>query len=336
MKYDIITFGSASRDIFLKSSNFLIVGQKKFVTGKGLCLSLGSKIGVEDICFLTGGGGTNTAATFSNQGFKTAFCGMVGDELAGESLIEELKKLKIDTKFIFKTKKKTTNYSVILSSGIRERTILTYRGAAGELSSKDIPWSKLDAKWLYLAPLSGKLSFLSEKIINFAKKNGMKVAMNPGASQLSLPKTRLERILKNIDLLFLNQEEASILTKIPYKNEKEIFKKIDKLVPGIFIMTKGSKGVVVSDGKQLYKSEIIKIKAVDWTGAGDSFASGFLSGLIFSKGDIKYAIQLGIANSAACLSVLGAKNGLLKKKDKWKKVKVKVESCLKNNNCKIK
>lgn len=326
MKYDIITFGSASRDIFLKSSNFLVIGQKKFVTGKGLCLSLGSKIGIEDIRFLTGGGGTNTAATFSNQGLKVAFCGMVGDELAGESLIEELKKLRIDTKFVFKTKKKTTNYSVILSSGTRERTILTYRGAAGELSNKDIPWSSLDAKWLYLAPLSGKLSNLTEKIINFAKRKGIKVAMNPGTTQLSLPKVRLERILKKVDLLFLNQEEASMLTKIPYKKEKEIFKKIDKLVAGIFIMTKSSKGVVVSDGKQLYRSGIIKTKAVDWTGAGDSFASGFLSGLMFSKSDIKYAIQLGIANSAACLSALGAKNGLLKKKDNWKKVKVKIES----------
>ncbi|MFH1509671.1 MAG: carbohydrate kinase family protein [Candidatus Nealsonbacteria bacterium] len=327
MKYDIITFGSASRDIFLKSSDFLVVDQKKFVAGKGLCLSLGSKINVEDICFLTGGGGTNTAATFSNQGFKTAFCGMVGDELAGELLIKELNRLKIDTKFVSKTKNKTTNYSVILSSGTRERTILTYRGAAGELSSKDIPWSSLDAKWLYLAPLSGKLSYLTEEIINFAKKKGMKVAINPGASQLSLPKSSLERILKKVDLLFLNQEEASILTKVSYEKEEEIFKKIDKLVSGIFIMTKGSKGVVVSDGKQLYRSGIIKIKAVDWTGAGDSFSSGFLSGLISSKGDIEYAIQLGIANSAACLSVLGAKNGLLKKKDKWKKVKVKIESC---------
>jgi len=327
MMYDIITFGSASRDIFLKSSNFLVVDQKKFITGKGLCLSLGSKIKVEDINFLIGGGGTNTAATFSNQGFKTAFCGMVGDELAGESLIEELKKLKIDTKFIFKTKKKPTNYSVILSSGEKERTILTYRGAAGELSDKDIPWSKLDAKWLYLAPLSGKFSYLSENIVNFAKKKGMKVAMNPGTFQLSLPKARLERILKNVDLLFLNQEEASILTKIPHEKEKQIFKKIDKLVSGVFIMTKGSKGVVVSDGKQLYRAGTIKVKAVDLTGAGDSFASGFLSGLISSKGDIKYAIQLGIANSASCLTVLGAKNGLLKKKDKWEKVEVKVESC---------
>lgn len=336
MKYDIITFGSASRDIFLKSKNFLVVGQKKFVTGKGLCLSLGSKIDVEDICFLTGGGGTNTAATFASQGLKTAFCGMVGDEPAGEALVEELKKFKIDTKFISKTKKKTTNYSVVLSSGRRERTILTYRGAAGELSNKNIPWSKLKAKWLYLAPLSGKLARLSEQLVNFAKQKGMKVAMNPGNSQLSLPKARLERILKKVDVLFLNQEEASILTKIPYKKEIEIFKKTDKLVPGIFVMTKGSQGVVVSDGEHLYRSGIIKVKAVDWTGAGDSFSSGFLSGFIFSKGDIKYAIQLGMANSSACLTELGAKNGLLKKKDKWEKVKVKIESCLKNNHCKIK
>ena len=336
MKYDIITFGSASRDIFLTSKKFLIVGQKKFVTGKGLCLSLGSKIDIEDIFFFTGGGGTNTAATFSNLGFKTAFCGMVGEESAGEDIINELKNFKINTDFVLKTKKKTTNYSVVLSSGRKERTILTYRGAAGELTEKDIPWTKLDTKWIYLAPLSGKLAKLSEKIVNFAKQKGIKIAMNPGNSQLYLPKATIERILKKVDVLFLNQEEASILTKIPYQKEKEIFSKLDKLVTGICIMTKGSQGVTVSDGEYLYKSGIINVKATDWTGAGDSFAAGFLSGIINSKGNIEYGIQLGVANSAACLLKLGAKNGLLKKGDIWKKVKVKKDPCLKTNECKKK
>ncbi|MFA5355670.1 MAG: carbohydrate kinase family protein [Candidatus Paceibacterota bacterium] len=336
MKFDIITFGSATRDIFLRSDDFLVVGQKKFVTGKGLCLSLGSKIDIDEIHFLTGGGGTNTAAGFSNQGFKTAFCGMVGEEAAGEEIIKELKSFKVNTDFILKTRKKPTNYSVILSSGIRERTILTYRGASGELTDKDIPWLKLDSKWIYLAPLSGEMSNLSEKIVNFAKRKGIKVAMNPGSSQLSLPKETLGRILRKVDVLLLNQEEAAILTKIPYENEIGIFKKLDEMVHGICVMTKGPKGAVASDGESLYSADILKVKAFDWTGAGDSFASGFLSGFIRFKGSIEGAMQLGIANSASCLTELGAKKGLLKKNDKWKRVKVLKESCLLTGKCKRK
>ena len=47
--FDIITFGSAAQDIYLKSQKFLPVLSKEFATGKGICLPLGSKIEVEDI-----------------------------------------------------------------------------------------------------------------------------------------------------------------------------------------------------------------------------------------------------------------------------------------------
>src|SRR3989344_3445955 len=96
--YDIITFGSAAQDINLKSKAFKVTkDDKDSVTGEGICLALGSKIDVEDIKFNSGGGGTNTAATFAKQGFKTAFCGTVGDDIAGKEIIDELKKLKINT-----------------------------------------------------------------------------------------------------------------------------------------------------------------------------------------------------------------------------------------------
>lgn len=325
--FDIITFGSATKDIFLQSKTFKIVGEKKFITGKGLCLSLGSKIDVENLLFLTGGGGTNTAATFANQEFKVAYCGMVGEDQAGEDILKELRKFRVDTSLVLRTKSKPTNLSIILSSDGREQTILSYRGAAGELSKGIIPWKKLNARWFYLAPLSGKLCNIFESLVDFAKNHKIKIAANPGNCQLSLPKNKLERIFKKIDILILNQEEAAFLTKIPYNKEAEIFKKIDQFCPRIAIMTKGPAGVVVSDGKYLYRAGSLKKKVVDRTGAGDSFASGFISGFIESKGNIEYAIQLGIANSAFCLTKIGAKNGLLKKGDRWQKVKVEKERC---------
>ena len=61
-KFDIITFGSASEDIFITSKGFF---------KKRLCFPVGEKIEIDQILIRTGGGGTNTAATFSLQGFKT-------------------------------------------------------------------------------------------------------------------------------------------------------------------------------------------------------------------------------------------------------------------------
>lgn len=325
--YDIITFGSATRDVFLKSKMFKVLAEKNFLTGAGLCMTLGSKIDAEEIFFSSGGGGTNAAATFAKQGLKVAYCGAVGEDISGREIIEELKELGIDTQFILKTKKSETNHSIILSSGGKDRTILIYRGASGLLQKKDIHWQKLKARWFYLGPLSGELSKITEDIIDFAHKNKIKIALNPGNSQLSLPPEILKRILRKIDILILNQEEASLLAKIPYNQEKEIFKKIDGLCPGIVIMTKGPGGMVASDNRYLYRAKPPKTKVVDRTGAGDSFASGFLSGYIHSNSNIEEAIQLGIANSTACLSKLGAKNGLLAKGAKFEPVKIKKEFC---------
>jgi len=322
MKYDIITFGSATQDIYLRSKKFSPVLSKDFPTGKVIQLGFGSKIEMAGMSFSTGGGGANAAVTFASQGLKAAYCGKIGDDYFGDLIIKELKNLKIDTAFVNRTREKSTNVSVILSYPGGDKTILVYRGAADLFKIKDIPLNKIkNAKWFYSAPFSGKLAYLTEDLVNLAKRNKIKVAMNPGYNQLTLPQKTLKRILKKIDILILNQEEASLLTGIPYRKEKEIFRKIDKLVPGICVMTKGREGVIVSDGEYLYKAAALKIKLVDTTGAGDSFNSGFLSSFIKTK-DIPSAIQFVVANSAACLQKLGAKQGLLSHGQSYKKVKI--------------
>jgi sugar/nucleoside kinase (ribokinase family) len=181
LMYDIITFGSATQDIYVKSKQFLPVSGKAFAAGKQICFALGSKVEVEDIFLSSGGGGTNTSATFANQGLKTAWCGQVGQDCFGNLIIEELKNFKIDTRFILKTKNKPTNTSVFLTYPGKDRTIMVYRGASDDLEKKDIPWQGIkNTKWFYLAPFSGKLANLTEDLINFAKKNKIKVVWNPG------------------------------------------------------------------------------------------------------------------------------------------------------------
>jgi len=330
--YDIITFGSATRDLFLKSKEFKIEKNKKFPTGQGICFNLGSKLYLQDLFFATGGGGTNTAATFRKQGFKTAYVGKVGDDTGGEAIKKELKNLGIDA-FIAINGNYKTAYSIILSVSNRERTILVYYGACHHLKIKDMPFSRFKARWFYVAPLPGESAKTLLPIINFAKENKIKVALNPGNDQLSLGLNGLKNALSVVDVLLLNQEEGARLAGLPFNKEKEIFKKLstqgrsasggDKIV----VMTKGPKGVVVSDGKYIYQAGTFKErKYVDRTGAGDAFGAGFVSGLM-RYGKIEQAIRLGTANGTAVVEELGAKNGLLtrsqfEKEARWKNLKI--------------
>ncbi len=319
--FDIITFGSATRDMIVRPKNLTVLKYNRdYSSNDNICFPLGSKIDLEDILFNSGGGGTNTAATFSLQGFKTAFYGSIGQDLAGQEIIKELKHLKIDTRFVSMVKDKVTNHSIVILSGNRDRTILAYRGASEIIDKNGIDFRKLKTKWIYLAPLTGDMCHAFKDIVDFANSKGIKIAVNPGIAQLGLKD--INDILKKVDVLLLNREEASFLTKVPFDEEKEIFKKIGQMCPGISVMTKGSEGVVVSDGKYMYSAKSpLETNVVDTTGAGDSFASGFVSELVKGK-DVESAIQLGMANSQGCLSEIGAKNGLLKKGQDYKKVEI--------------
>ena len=334
--YDVITLGSATQDVFLRGKHLKEKEEKKVVTEKGIVLKLGSKIPVDEVRFSSGGGGTNSAFTFQKQGFKVAYIGKVGLDGAGKNIKEEIKDNKISTEFICSDKKLRTNYSVIISTE-NDRTILVYKGASGNLEKKEIPWKRVKTKWFYIAPLYGKTISIWEEVLKYAKKNNIKVAVNPSKDQLSLPKKKLEKLLGLSDVLILNQEEASLATGILANKEDQILKAMNSLVGGIVIITKGMLGVVVSDGKFSYKAKTIlgrSKKIIDRTGAGDSFGSGFVTGMMkakseLSKNDIlKYALQFGSANASACIQSIGAKNGLLKKNEsifKWGTLKIKEE-----------
>lgn len=324
--FDVVTIGTATRDVYLKSGGFKVIKNKKFLTGLGQCLDLGFKNEVSDIFFTTGGGATNAAVTFARQGLKTAIATMVGDDPGGQAAIAELEKEKVSADFIKKMKNFVTAYSVLLLMPAGERSILVYRGAAEHLELKDIPFDKIKTKWIYLAPLGGNLAKLFEPILTFAAKNKIKVAVNPSAAQIKMGIKKLGPLLKKVDIFILNREEASLLTGFPYAKEKEIFKKLDEHVPGLAVMTEGPKGVWVSDGKNLWKAGIYPEKKItDRTGAGDAFGSGFTVGYILTR-DVEYAIKLGSANATSKVEHLGAKGGLLYKEDfnspRWKKLQI--------------
>lgn len=323
--YDIITFGSATQDIHLISKAFKVLEDpQNFDTGQGICLALGSKSNVESIYVLPGGGGANTAVTFAKQGLKTAFCGAIGSDMAGLEIIRVLRQYKIDSRLLCKKKEKRTNRSVIMSNGSLDRTILAYRGAADFLDKNDIPWKKIKkSRWFYLAPFTDLLCDNFEDIVNFAVENKIKIAINPSMQQLSLSEDKLKRIFQKVEIIFLNKEEASFLTKINSANEKEVLQKIKQMGVKIAVVTKGAEGVVVFDGEKFYSALAhTDKKIIDTTGAGDSFASGFLTDYIRTKGNIEKSIQLGIANGEANLTEIGAQTGLLDKKSKFECVSV--------------
>ena len=310
-KFDIISIGSATRDIFMKSEQFKIVEDKSFATGQGECFALGSKIEIKDIAFTSGGGGTNTAVTFSRQGLKTACVGAIGNDFNGKDITDELNREGVNTDRFQINKDGHTAYSVILVHESGERTILSYKGEGQNFDVKEIPFDKFGASWLFLDSLGGHYDLL-ETAVNWAVKNKVKLATNPGGKELAHGLDKLRPLLKNFSIVIMNQEEVSKLVGIDYDKESEIFRAMDDIIGGVFVMTKGPEGVVVSDGKNIYKAGVPDSPVVERTGAGDAFSSGFVTEYIRS-GDISKAIQFATANASSVVTKYGAKAGILKK-----------------------
>ncbi|MDD5032737.1 MAG: carbohydrate kinase family protein [Candidatus Pacebacteria bacterium] len=323
--FDVITFGSATYDLFMASDKLVAIDDEKFATKKGLCVPLGSKIHIDSVFASMGGCGTNAACTFSEQGLKTAYFGSVGKDVFAEAVKKELSRHGVSLELLEETDKYPTAFSVVLSLPNVDRSILEKYGACHELTKEDIPFEKLGAKWFYVSSLSANSHEMLVPLMEFAEKSGIKVASNPAGSLKNEKDTEiLKTVLDKIDILILNQEESAELAGVDYKDEKGIFKKLDEMVKGIAVMTKGPDGVVVSDGKDLYSAGIPESEMVDRTGAGDSFGSAFVSGFI-ENGSIEYAIQLGTANATSNMQDFGATTGLLKKGEWgiWPKVEVK-------------
>lgn len=320
--YDIIAIGSATRDVLINTDDFRSLDTVDFSIGKALCFSLGSKMEIKKIVFASGGGGTNAAVTFARQGLSTACIGAIGNDLNGQEVLNELNREGIETKYFQRHDDDFTAYSVILVDSSGERTILSYKGEGQHFDVLRVPLNELETKWLFLDSLGGHYDLL-EKTVNWAVANNVKLATNPGGKELGHGLEKLKPLLKNFSIVIMNQEEASGLAGIDYKEEEKIFKFMDEIIGGMFVMTKGPEGVVVSDGKNIYKAGVPDSPIVERTGAGDAFSSGFITEY-FCSGDITQAIQFATANASSVVTQYGSKAGILKKDDwgPWPLVKV--------------
>ncbi|MCL4400107.1 carbohydrate kinase family protein [Patescibacteria group bacterium] len=337
--YDVIAIGSVTRDVFFDASGLSTVPWKKTQSGRGIVLPLGDKIEAKEIYFTIGGNSANASVTFSRQDFNTACVGRVGRDVAGSEILNRLKKEKVYAGMISSDNKLPTAYSVLLLKN-GERTILSYHGSSNDFSLDDFKLGDLKAKWWYLS-LAGSSYKMYGKLLSYASREKIAVAFNPSGYHLKMDKKGILSSLKHISFLVLNEEEAAILTGIPFSNERAVFKKLDAIMPGVLAVTNGSEGVTVSDGHFVYRASTFKEKKLaDRTGAGDAFGSGFVAGLMkdginlsnisrISEKEVKEAIIYASANATSVVEHVGATEGILTARElkmpRWRNLRIRIE-----------
>ncbi|MDD5040249.1 MAG: carbohydrate kinase family protein [Patescibacteria group bacterium] len=309
---DIITIGAVVNDVYVFSKRFHVMPDLHTRTGKSECFAFGTKIELDDIFFEIGGGATNAAETFRLQGLRTGCITRIGKDSAGADVQKYFRSAGIaDFSIIDSTHR--TAHSVIFLNGDGERTILVYRGASHNFRTRDIHFSVLrKARWLYVTSLAGNISVFS-RIIKFAAAHGIRTMVNPGMGEIRGHRKQLIKILKECDIILLNREEAGLVTEHPHYNIKAILGAFARICPrNIVLISDGVFGSYACLNGVRYRVIIQPVHAVDTTGAGDAFGSGFLAGYIKSRGNIEKALILASNNAALTVKKIGAKHDLLR------------------------
>ena len=111
----------------------------------------------------------------------------------------------------------------------------------------------------------------------------------------------LDRIVREVDIVFVDEGEARSLSG--EFNIVRAARRIQSLGPGVVVIKRGEHGVSVFDRMGAFTAPAYPLEnVVDPTGAGDSFAGGFMSALA-ATGDISNA---GLRRAAIVGSVMGS------------------------------
>ena len=324
--FDVLTVGSATQDIFLRSKRFEVVPDEKAPEGFDVLFPFGAKIDVDDIYFATGGGATNAAVTFAHFGLKTACVTRIGKDQAGKNVIADLKKNRVAQDLVQIDPEHKTDHSVILLSGAGHRAILSHRDASAHLDTSVVPWKSLSVKWLYVTSVAANLALLHDAFA-FAKTIDAQIAWNPGRAELDLGIDNLEGLLSQTAVLILNREEAALLSDKPAEWLPQIVERLSAFPGRALVITDGGNGAYVTASDKTYFAKAFDAERVNTTGAGDAFGSGFVATLAKDL-DIKTALGSGMLNATGVVTHMGAKAGILKSQpspSSLKKVIVKEE-----------
>ena len=251
----------------------------------------------------SGGSAANTIHGIASLGGEAGYIGKVGNDEFGVFFSRDMEEHNIQP-FLLKGKLDSGRATALISPD-SERTFATYLGAAIELNDADL--TKDQFKDYAILHIEGYLALnhnLMLKAAELAKENNMKISID--MASFNVVEENLEflkdYIKKHVDIIFANEEEAKAYTgKEPEEALHEIAEQCE-----IAVVKIGKKGSLVKSEGKVYQIDPIEAKAIDTTGAGDLFASGFLYGLTNSM-PLDKCGQIGSLCAGKVIEIVGTK-----------------------------
>ena len=313
-QYDVLAIGNALVDILCSADDKLLAKheiQKGSMTlisdekAKNIYADMGQTRQV------SGGSAANTVAAIANLGGKSAFIGSIADDEVGNTFKHDIQASSVDFfGFTHQDEESGTGRCNILVSDDAERTMATFLGCAG-----NIPDTALNDSVLKNSAITYVEGYLwDQEVTKNTIKSALEIVSNAGkqsAFTLSdvfcVERHReefLDLIENKFDIIFSNEDEIkSLFQTETFDAALQKTREFNKL----FVITRGANGSVVVHKDRVHIIDSVKpTQLIDTTGAGDSFAAGFLYGLTQNMSYYDSAV-IGSIAASEMISHFGAR-----------------------------
>jgi sugar/nucleoside kinase (ribokinase family) len=283
-RVDLLILGDANPDLVLTGDVEPAFGQRERL--------------LDDAHLTVGGSGAIVACGAARLGLRVALCGVVGDDLFGRFMRDELDRRGVDVKGLVVEPDRSTGLTVVLARP-DDRAILTHEGTIGDLRAGSIDPEFLAAASHVHVPsyfLQGRLAPDLPALFERVRANGATTSLDPNWDPSERWNGGVRGLLSHTDVFLPNATEAVHIAGTASVDEAVIAL---AATAGLVVAKAGPDGAVAARGDELVRAPAPAVDAVDTTGAGDSFDAGFLASWL--AGD-PLERALAIANACGGLS----------------------------------
>ena len=287
------------------SAGVVVIGELNVdavATGLRQAPQLGLEILADDFQLALGSASAIFACGVAKLGHEVTFISKVGRDDFGDFCLAALRHAGVPTRHVVRDLAEKTGITLALSTR-QDRALVTYLGAIASLRYEDVRMALLKGKGhLHLTSyfLQEALRPSFPRLFEEAKELGLTTSFDPNSDPTSSWGDEIWDVLAHTDILFLNKTEALQLTRS--RDTRAALKALGSRVPCAVIKL-GPKGAIAMRKGVIASAPGFEVKALDTTGAGDTFASGFVSAHLRGL-SLEECLRMG--NACGALSTLKA------------------------------
>lgn len=268
--------------------------------------------------YVAGGSAANTITCTAILGMPSSFIGKIGDDELGLLFKSDQEQYGVRTTLL-KSERSSGRSMVFVSGGNAERTFAVYLGAALDLVPEDLkPEYFVGHDYFHIEGYLVQNQALIRRAVELAHDAGCIISLDMASynvveSNLAFLHDIVE---KYVDIVFANETESKAFTKID--DPRAALDEIAKMCK-IAVVKVGKDGSWVKSGDEVHFIPVWPADTVDATGAGDTYAAGFLYGHALGL-PLDICGNIGSIIAAKVVEIVGTKIDI----PRWKDAKVEI------------